>query len=177
KQALTKQLLKSGAPISEMNCVRKHISQIKGGKLAAAVYPAKLLTLSISDVPGDNPDEIGSGPTVADRSTLADARAAWRALWQPTGLVPPSLIAGDTASVVGDTASAAFVPASPADLLPASPAAMTDWLRQRRDVLKLLAEADAAALACDETMRERDAARDLLRRVLPDSAETASLAA
>lgn len=74
KQQLTKQLLKSGAPISEMNTVRKHLSQIKGGKLAAAAYPARLLTLSISDVPGDNPDEIGSGPTVADRSTLADAR-------------------------------------------------------------------------------------------------------
>lgn len=74
KQQLTKQLLKSGAPISEMNCVRKHLSRIKGGKLAAAAYPAKLLTLSISDVPGDHPDEIGSGPTVADRSTLADAR-------------------------------------------------------------------------------------------------------
>jgi glycerate 2-kinase len=75
KQQLTKQLLRSGAPISEMNCVRKHLSQIKGGKLAAAVHPARLLTLSISDVPGDHPDEIGSGPTVADRSTLADARA------------------------------------------------------------------------------------------------------
>ncbi len=75
KQQLTKQLLKSGAPISEMNCVRKHLSNIKGGKLAAAAYPAKLLTLAISDVPGDHPDEIGSGPTVADRSTLADARA------------------------------------------------------------------------------------------------------
>jgi hydroxypyruvate reductase len=58
-----------------MNCVRKHLSGVKGGKLAAAVYPARLLTLAISDVPGDNPDEIGSGPTVADRSTLADARA------------------------------------------------------------------------------------------------------
>jgi len=75
KQQLTKQLLRSGAPISEMNCVRKHLSQIKGGKLASAVHPARLLTLSISDVPGDHPDEIGSGPTVADRSTLADARA------------------------------------------------------------------------------------------------------
>lgn len=75
KQQLTKQLLRSGAPISEMNCVRKHLSHIKGGKLAAAVYPARLLTVSISDVPGDHPDEIGSGPTVADRSTLADARA------------------------------------------------------------------------------------------------------
>jgi len=83
KQALTKQLLKSGAPISEMNCVRKHLSEIKGGKLAAAVYPARLLTLSISDVPGDNPDEIGSGPTVADRSTLADARAVL-AKWKIT---------------------------------------------------------------------------------------------
>ncbi|MBS0232750.1 MAG: glycerate kinase [Proteobacteria bacterium] len=81
KQTLTRQLLKSGAPISEMNCVRKHLSEIKGGKLAAAVYPARLLTLAISDVPGDNPDEIGSGPTVADHSTLADARdvlAKWK---------------------------------------------------------------------------------------------------
>src|SRR3990170_2729426 len=56
KQHLTKQLLKSGAPISEMNCVRKHLSQIKGGKLAAAAHPARLLTLAISDVPGDHPD-------------------------------------------------------------------------------------------------------------------------
>lgn len=83
KQALTKQLLKSGAPISEMNCVRKHLSEVKGGKLAAAVYPARLLTLAISDVPGDNPDEIGSGPTVADRSTLADAQAVL-AKWKIT---------------------------------------------------------------------------------------------
>ena len=58
-----------------MNCVRKHLSRIKGGKLAAAVYPARLITLSISDVPGDNPDAIGSGPTVGDGTTLADARA------------------------------------------------------------------------------------------------------
>lgn len=83
KQALTKQLLKSGAPISEMNCIRKHLSEIKGGKLAAAVYPARLLTLAISDVPGDNPDEIGSGPTVADRATLGDARAVL-AKWKIT---------------------------------------------------------------------------------------------
>ena len=83
KQALTKQLFKSGAPISEMNSVRKHLSEIKGGKLAAAVYPARLLTLAISDVPRDNPDEIGSGPTVADRATLADARAVL-AKWKIT---------------------------------------------------------------------------------------------
>lgn len=83
KQRLTKQLLRSGAPISEMNCVRKHLSRIKGGKLAAAVHPARLVTLAISDVPGDHPDEIGSGPTVADRSTLADARAVL-AKWKIT---------------------------------------------------------------------------------------------
>ena len=89
KQQLTKQLLKSGAPISEMNCVRKHLSNIKGGKLAAASHPARLLTLAISDVPGDHPDEIGSGPTVADRSTLADARTVL-ARWNVT---PPAEIA------------------------------------------------------------------------------------
>lgn len=75
KQLLTKQLLRSGAPISAMNTVRKHLSRIKGGKLAAAAYPARLITLSISDVPGDSPDAIGSGPTVGDSTTLADARA------------------------------------------------------------------------------------------------------
>jgi glycerate 2-kinase len=76
KQALTKQLLRSGAPIGDMNIVRKHLSRIKGGKLAAAVPAhATLITLAISDVPGDEPTGIGSGPTVADPSTLADARA------------------------------------------------------------------------------------------------------
>ena len=75
KQALTRELLKSGARIHELNCVRKHLSRIKGGKLAAAAYPAHLLTLAISDVPGDDPATIGSGPTVGDPTTLADARA------------------------------------------------------------------------------------------------------
>lgn len=75
KQRLTRLLLRSGAPIGEINCVRKHLSQIKGGKLAAAVYPARLLTLAISDVPGDDPSSIGSGPTVGDPTTLSQARA------------------------------------------------------------------------------------------------------
>ncbi|WP_323798039.1 glycerate kinase [Nisaea sp.] len=75
KQALNGALLKSGATIHEMNCVRKHLSAIKGGRLAAAVAPARLVTLAISDVPGDDLDVIGSGPTVPDPSTLADARA------------------------------------------------------------------------------------------------------
>jgi hydroxypyruvate reductase len=73
KTALTRGLLKSGADIHEMNTVRRHISRIKGGRLRKAT-PASMLTLAISDVPGDDPATIGSGPTVADPSTLADAR-------------------------------------------------------------------------------------------------------
>ena len=73
-QALTHALLKSGATIHEMNCVRKHLSAINGGRLAAAAHPARIVTLAISDVPGDDPSVIGSGPTVPDPTTLADAR-------------------------------------------------------------------------------------------------------
>jgi hydroxypyruvate reductase len=75
KQAVTRALLKSGASIREINTVRKHLSRIKGGRLAARAAPARVVTLAISDVPGDDPAVIGSGPTVADPSTLADARA------------------------------------------------------------------------------------------------------
>ncbi len=73
KQAMNKALLASGATISEMNTVRKHLSAIKGGRLAAAAYPAKIVALMISDVPGDDPSIIASGPTVPDPSTNADA--------------------------------------------------------------------------------------------------------
>ena len=75
KQAINRQLLASGANIAEMNCVRKHLSRIKGGRLAAACSPARVVTLTISDVPGDDPSIIASGPTVADASTCADALA------------------------------------------------------------------------------------------------------
>jgi glycerate 2-kinase len=75
KQAVNAALLRSGASISEMNCVRRHLSAIKGGRLAAACQPAQLLTLLISDVPGDAPQDIASGPTVADPSTCAQALA------------------------------------------------------------------------------------------------------
>jgi hydroxypyruvate reductase len=75
KQAVNKALLASGATISEMNCVRRHLSAIKGGRLAAACHPARVVTLLISDVPGDDPIDIASGPTVADPSTCADALA------------------------------------------------------------------------------------------------------
>lgn len=74
KQAVNRALLKSGATISEMNCVRRHLSAIKGGRLAAACHPARVVSLLISDVPGDDPIDIASGPTVADPTTCADAR-------------------------------------------------------------------------------------------------------
>lgn len=74
KQALNTALLRSGATIGEMNCVRKHLSAIKGGRLAAAAHPARVHSILISDVPGDEPGVIASGPTVPDPTTLADAR-------------------------------------------------------------------------------------------------------
>jgi hydroxypyruvate reductase len=75
KQDLNRALLACGATISEMNCVRRHLSAIKGGRLAAACHPAKVVTLLMSDVPGDDPTDIGSGPTVPDPTTCADALA------------------------------------------------------------------------------------------------------
>jgi glycerate 2-kinase len=75
KQAINKALLKSGAAIDEMNCVRKHLSMIKGGRLALACAPARVVTLLISDVPGDDPGIVASGPTLPDPTTCADALA------------------------------------------------------------------------------------------------------
>jgi glycerate 2-kinase len=100
KQAVNAALLASGAPISAMNTVRKHLSRVKGGQLAAAAYPARMLALMISDVPGDDPAFIGSGPTVGDATTPADALAildrwriavpdAARAALGRSGAVPP----------------------------------------------------------------------------------------
>ena len=75
KQTMNRSLLRSGATITEMNCVRKHLSSLKGGRLALACYPAQVVTLLISDVPGDDPTVIASGPTVADPTTFAEACA------------------------------------------------------------------------------------------------------
>jgi hydroxypyruvate reductase len=75
KGSLTAALLRSGAKIGEINCVRRHLSRFKGGRLAAAAAPARLITLAISDVMGDAPEDIGSGPTAGDPTTLAQARA------------------------------------------------------------------------------------------------------
>lgn len=99
KQALNDALLKSGAPIDEMNAVRKHVSAIKGGRLAAAAFPAQIATLAISDVPGDDPAVIASGPTVADPTSFADARA----VLAKRGVTPPAAIAAHLAAAADET--------------------------------------------------------------------------
>jgi hydroxypyruvate reductase len=88
KQRINRELLDSGANIGEMNCVRKHLSRIKGGRLAAACAPAQVVTLTISDVPGDDPSIIASGPTVPDASSCADAVA----ILQRYGIAVPGAI-------------------------------------------------------------------------------------
>ena len=88
KQAVNRALLNSGATIAEMNCVRKHLSAIKGGRLASAAAPARVVTLLISDVPGDDPATIASGPTVPDPTTFADARA----VLAKYGIEPPQAV-------------------------------------------------------------------------------------
>jgi glycerate 2-kinase len=115
EQSVNRALLKCGASISEMNCVRRHLSAIKGGRLAAACHPARVLTLLISDVPGDNFVDIASGPTVPDPTTIADAAgivarygievpAAAQELWSRGGgeSVKPSdpRLAGATARLI-----------------------------------------------------------------------------
>jgi glycerate 2-kinase len=94
KQQVNKALLRSGAAIGEMNCVRKHLSAIKGGRLAAAAAPARVVSLVISDVPGDDPSVIASGPTVADPTSFADARA----VFGKYGIAPSPAVAARLAS-------------------------------------------------------------------------------
>lgn len=99
-RALTTALLKSGAAIGEMNIVRKHLSRINGGRLAAATHPARVLTLAISDVPGDDPATIGSGPTVPDATTLANARnVLQRFAIQPAPSIAAHLARAESESV------------------------------------------------------------------------------
>ncbi len=99
KMAVNRALLKSGAGITEMNCVRKHLSAIKGGRLAAAAHPARLVTLLISDVPGDDPSVIASGPTVADPSTFAEARD----ILARYKIDPPATVAAHLAAAAEET--------------------------------------------------------------------------
>jgi hydroxypyruvate reductase len=99
KQAVNRALLVSGATIGEMNTVRRHLSAIKGGRLAAAAWPAPVTALLISDVPGDDPGTIASGPTVADATTFADARA----VIAKYGIVPPPAVAAHLAAGAEET--------------------------------------------------------------------------
>jgi hydroxypyruvate reductase len=99
KQAVNRALLASGASIDEMNCVRKHLSAVKGGRLAAAAHPARVVTLVISDVPGDDPATIASGPTVADPTTFADARD----ILSRYGVIPPPAVAAHLAAAREET--------------------------------------------------------------------------
>ena len=99
KQAVNRALLRSGASIHEMNCVRKHLSAIKGGRLAALAAPARIVSLLISDVPGDDPSAIASGPTVPDPTTLADARAVLARY----GIVPPAAVLARLADPAAET--------------------------------------------------------------------------
>lgn len=107
KTALTRGLLKSGADIHEMNTVRRHLSRIKGGRLAQATRAGRILTLAISDVPGDDPATIGSGPTVPDPTTLADARAVLAKLapcMTGLGLPVPAAVTAALADPANETA-------------------------------------------------------------------------
>jgi len=129
KQAVTRALLRSGATIGEINTVRKHLSRIKGGRLARYAYPAKLVTIAISDVPGDDPSAIGSGPTVPDPTTLTQARAivAKYRLDLPTSVTVALADANNESQKTGDPvfAGSQFVLAArPADSLRAAEAAV-----------------------------------------------------
>tara|TARA_R110002073_G_scaffold275681_1_gene439449 strand:+ start:677 stop:1954 length:1278 start_codon:yes stop_codon:yes gene_type:complete len=99
KRTVNGALLRSGADIGQMNAVRKHLSALKGGRLAALAAPARVLTLAISDVPGDRPDVIASGPTVPDESTLADARAVLARY----DITPPASVATRLANPAAET--------------------------------------------------------------------------
>ena len=129
KQAVTRALLRSGAGIGEINTLRKHLSRIKGGRLARHAYPATLVTIAISDVPGDDPSAIGSGPTVPDPTTLADARAivAKYKLDLPAGVTAALADANNETPKPGDAefAGTKFVLAArPADALRAAETAV-----------------------------------------------------
>ncbi len=127
KQAVNRALLACGATITEMNVVRKHLSAIKGGRLAATAAPASVFTLAISDVPGDDPAVIASGPTVADASTFADARALIRRY----GIAPPASVTAHLAAGIDETPKPGSLPHATFQLI-ATP------------MLALLAAAEAA---------------------------------
>ena len=106
KQAVNRALLASGATIGEMNTVRKHLSAIKGGRLAQAAAPARVVTLAISDVPGDDPAVIASGPTVPDPTSFAEARA----ILARHAIAPPPAVAAHLAAAADETPKPGTLP-------------------------------------------------------------------
>ncbi len=175
KQALTRSLLASGASIGEINAVRKHLSAIKGGRLAEAAAPARLVTLAISDVPGDDPAVIASGPTVADPTTLADARAVLARY----GIEPPASIAEALVTPADETtkADAPFLAGSryeivarPADALAAAATAARS-LGYETEILGDDLEGEARHLAARHVALALDAADAGRRLVLLSGGE------
>jgi len=160
KQALTRALLRSGAAIGEINTVRKHLSRIKGGRLARHAQPAALVTLAISDVPNDDPSAIGSGPTVPDPTTLADARAivAKYALTVPETIARALADPANESVKPGDAAFARSrfaLAARPADSLAAAEAAAR---AAGYEVVSLgdSLEGEARTVACDHARLARE---------------------
>jgi len=132
KQAVNRALLHSGATIGEMNTVRKHLSAIKGGRLAAACAPARLVTLAISDVPGDDPAVIASGPTVPDPSTFAEASA----ILARHGITPPPAVAQHLAAARDETPKPGSLPHAEFRLI-ATPATALDAAAARARAMAL----------------------------------------
>ena len=159
KQAVNRDLLRCGADITEMNTVRKHLSAIKGGRLAAAAAPARVLTLAISDVPGDDPAVIGSGPTVGDPTSAADALAVLKkyGLDRP-GPVTDHLAAARDESPFPDDARLAgaetLIIARPADALAAA-ARLAESRGVPAHILGDAIEGDATAVARDHAALAR----------------------
>ncbi|MCW5730694.1 MAG: glycerate kinase [Alphaproteobacteria bacterium] len=125
KRAVTGTLLRCGATIGEINCVRKHLSAIKGGRLALAAWPAEVVTIAVSDVPGDDPATIASGPTVPDPTSFADARAILEkyAIAEPAGVLRHLAAAREETPKPGDPRLArarCLLAARPADALAAA---------------------------------------------------------
>ncbi len=170
KQAVNAALLASGAPIGQMNCVRKHLSRVKGGQLAAACHPARLTSLLISDVPGDDPGQIASGPTVGEASKPADASAVLdrhgvqvgpqirAALAGPSRVVPP----GDPRLAQADTR----VIAAPSQSLTAAAALAESWGVEVRSLGDAL-EGEARTLAAAQAQMARELHAEVTARGRP----------
>jgi hydroxypyruvate reductase len=173
EQALNRALLASGAPISVMNAIRKQMSRIKGGRLAAACHPARVVSLIVSDVPGDDPAQVASGPTVPDRVTRDEARAmvaAWRIALPPRvaawmagdgGLAPrpdDPLFAGQEVRIIASARLSLEAAAAAAQAEGVAAAILSDAIEgEARDVGRV-----HAAIAREVALRDRPFARPVV---------------